>query len=122
MYNKDKYESFLKSRFTKLDAIAKKHPEQRGDLPEVHILVGQILGYVCPSDPTTWWEGNVDDISYVIDGKTYMGVWCTSKKTTKEKAKRLLVRMNRALALIGKKAELVIKKKLGGGYTRKRRD
>ncbi len=109
VYNTNMYNTHLKLKLKRLEEIA--NTGNRSVHPELHILIGEILGYICPSDMKNLYKGDIDDISFVIDEKEYMGVWCKSDKKIHERAYKLLTKMNRVLKLIGKHAELVITKK-----------
>ncbi len=103
---------FVEPRLRRLEELASVHGNRRSNMPELHILIGEILGYVCPSDMATLWEQKtVDDYSFVIDGRDYMPVWCIKNPEFKAAAEALLGRMNAALAPLGKHADLVVKEK-----------
>ncbi len=85
-----------------------------------HILIGKLLGYVCPTNISNIWnEAEVDDISFTIDGVAYMGVWCPRGNSLKnrERAQQMLADMNRVLEPLGKTATLDIHiKSMNGGH------
>lgn len=120
---------FVEPRLKRLEEIARVHGKSRGDVPELHILIGELLGYICPADMETLWKQPVvDDYSFVIDGRDYMPVWCMKDPAFQTKARALLDRMNKALEPLGKHAELVVKEKRmasnnaeGGGKRTRRR-
>ncbi len=84
-----------------------------------HIFIGKLLGYVCPTNISNIWnEADVDDISFIIDGVAYMGVWCPRGNALKnrERAQQILADMNRVLEPLGKTASLDIHiKSMNGG-------
>ena len=84
--NKPRFDGEVKPILGELTKIVAEHGNKRGDVPETHILVGTLLGYICPSDLTKIFdEEAVDDIEFVIEGRSYMGVWCPGQQ---EKGRR----------------------------------
>jgi len=89
-----------------MDEIAKLRAENG----HKHILMGKMLGYTCPLDLNELAQGDiVYSIVYRIDRRDHMPSWCPlSYKRLWKNASNLLIAMNKALQLIGKKAELII--------------
>jgi hypothetical protein len=103
--------SFVEPRLRRLEEIAGT-TSKRGDIPELHILIGEILGYICPADMGDLWKQKiVDDYAFLIDGREHMPVWCVKDAKFKKAADELLENMNKALAPLGKHATLIMKDK-----------
>ena len=122
--NKARYATEVKPILDKLTEIVAEHGDRRADIPELHILVGKLLGYVCPSDLSKIYdEEAVDDIAFVIDGREYMPVWCPrGGQDNKKKAEEMLEKINEAIAELGLVATIIFGEKRfdGGGYKRHR--
>lgn len=99
----------LKGKLDRLEELS-KNPNRSSD-PRVHILIGDILGYICPSDMKTLFAMRVvDDYTFMIDGNKYMGVWCPRERAgiINERATTLLKNMNTVLKPLGKRATLKV--------------
>ena len=112
--NKDFFADFVKPRLKELDDIAAKYGRKRVTIDRVHILVGEILGYVCPSSMKSLYEmDEIQDISIDISGIQYMGVWCPKNSKFIDKQKEIIVKINK----LGLPAKLqATQKKLGGKH------
>ena len=94
----------------KLEIIAEKYGDQRGNAPNIHVLMGKLLGYVCPIDLKDIYKlKQVYSIEYTIDNRTHMEIWCPIDKKNINKALELLEKMNAVLSLIDRVATLNIK-------------
>lgn len=93
----------------KLEKIADKYGEHRSNAPDIHILMGKLLGYVCPIDlKDIFKQKQVYSIEYTIDNRTHMEVWCPIDKKNMTKALELLEKMNKVLIHLDKTATLNI--------------
>lgn len=93
----------------KLEKIADKYGEHRRSAPNIHILMGKLLGYVCPIDlEVIHKQKQIYSIEYTIDNRTHMEVWCPIDRKNVNKALELLERMNKVLAYLDKIAILNI--------------
>ena len=121
--NKARYATEVKPILDELTKIVAEHGNRRGNIPELHILIGKLLGYVCPSDLTKIYdEEAVDDIAFVIEGRNYMGVWCPrGAQDNKKKAEEMLEKINEAIAELGLVATLDISEKRFSGGSKKMR-
>jgi len=121
---KARYATEVKPILDELTKIAAEHGDRRGDIPEVHILIGKLLGYVCPSDINKIYdEEAVDDIEFIIEGRSYMGVWCPrGGQDNKKKAEEMLEKINEAIEELGLVATITFgEKRFDGGGDKKRR-
>jgi len=83
-----------------------------------------LLGYVCPSDLSKIYdEEAVDEIEFMIEGRSYMGVWCPrGGQDNKKKAEEMLEKINEAIAELGLVSTLTFgEKRFDGGGDKKRR-
>lgn len=93
----------------KLEIIANKYGENRGHISSIHVLMGKLLGYVCPIDlKDIYNKKQVYSIEYTIDNRTHMEVWCPIDKKNINKALDLLEKMNEVLKPLDKVATLNI--------------
>jgi Txe/YoeB family toxin of Txe-Axe toxin-antitoxin module len=93
----------------KLEKIANKYGDHRGNAPNIHVLMGKLLGYVCPVDlKDIYKQKQVYSIEYVIDSRTHMEVWCPIEKKNINKAIELLDKINVVLKPLEKTATLNI--------------
>ena len=91
----------------------REHDTKRKHNPEVHNLVGQLLGYICPNDFYKNGKHIFDskiyyDISFMVDDILLMGVFCLKKNV--DKAFAVLDKFNKALKPLDKSAKLVFSK------------
>lgn len=94
----------------RLEKIADKYGDQRGNAPNIHVLMGKLLGYVCPIDLKDIYKlKQVYSIEYTIDNRTHMEIWCPIDKKNINKALELLEKMNTVLSQIDRVATLNIK-------------
>ncbi len=92
-----------------LDKIAAKYGDHRSSAPGIHVLMGKLLGYVCPIDlKDIYKQKQVYSIEYTIDNRTHMEVWCPIEKKHMNKALELLEKMNSVLLPLDKVATLNI--------------
>jgi hypothetical protein len=94
-----------------LDRLEELRTMNRKDsLPEIHVLMGTLLGYTCPIDlEALYKEPSLYDIGFVIDDIAHMPVWCPKKAKYATTARKQLRAINQALKPLGKKATLSLK-------------
>lgn len=111
--NKARYATEVNPILDELTKIVAEHGNRRSNIPELHILIGKLLGYVCPSDLTKIFdEEAVDDIEFMIEGRSYMPVWCPrGTQDNKKKAEKMLKKINKAISELGIVATLNIGEK-----------
>lgn len=101
----------------KLERIAMRYGDSRAvKSPDIHVLMGKMLGYPCPEDIRTLYGNQVWSIKYVIDGRPHMSIWCRpmiisggrSSKDNIDASLELLKRINDVLETIGKSASMTV--------------
>ena len=110
--NKRLFKKVVEPLLVKLDYIA-EHDSKRQLNPEVHNLVGQLLGYICPNDFFKNGKHILDskiyyDIGFMVDDILLIPMWCLKKNV--DKAFAVLDKINKALKPLDKSAKLVFSK------------
>jgi hypothetical protein len=103
--------NFFKTIFSKLEKSFDLYGIKRSNMSETHILIGKMLGYICPYDTSKLLGKPIYDISFVIDNTIHMGCWCPINNLYIKKSIKLLKNINNVLLHINKKCkmELMIK-------------
>lgn len=108
------FNQFAEVHMRKLERIAMRYGDSRAvKAPDIHVLMGKLLGYPCPEDIRTLYGNKVWSIQYVIDGRPHMSVWCPiliGGRSSKDidASLELLNRINDALETIGKSASMTV--------------
>jgi len=101
-------ENYFDTIFNKLEKSYESLGASRGALPETHILIGKMLGYICPLNIIKLYETYLYDIKYIINNREHMGCWCLYEEKYIKKDIKLLKIMNSVLNLIGEVVEIKI--------------
>jgi hypothetical protein len=87
----------------------RKNDNNPADNPLLHISMGKLLGYLCPSNMSDLYKNKkLYSIEFHVDNRSHMEVWCPIQKKNIADALNKLEEMNTALQLIDKQATLNI--------------
>jgi hypothetical protein len=101
--------NFFKRIFSKLEKSYDLYGSKRSSIGETHILIGKMLGYVCPYDITKIFGKTIYDISFIIDNTTHMGCWCPINNLYIKRSIKLLKKINKVLLNINKTCKIELK-------------